>query len=68
MQIVVNNITKYALVENLARIAKLICRFALTKELYLYSKSKTVKEVVLAMVKLYARTLVFLSTAKQCLE
>ena len=64
MQIVVNNITKYALVENLARIAKLICRFTLTKELYLYSKSKTVKEVVLAIVKLYARTLVFLSTAK----
>jgi hypothetical protein len=69
LQIAVNDIGKYAsVVEDLARIAELICRFALTEELYLHSTSKAVKELELAVVKLYARILVFLSTAKHYLE
>lgn len=69
LQIAVNDIGKYAsVVEDLARIAELICRLALTEELYLQGTSKATKELELAVVKLYARTLAFLSTAKQYLE
>lgn len=56
------------MVEDLARVAELICRFSLTEELYLQGTSKEAKALELAVVKLYARTLVFLSTAKQYLE
>jgi hypothetical protein len=55
-------------VEDLARVAELICRFALIEQLYLQGTSKEAKALELAVVKLYARTLVFLSTAKQYLE
>jgi len=69
LQIAVNDVGKYAsVVEDLARIVELICRFALTEELYLQGISKAVRELELAVVKLYARILVFLSTAKQYLE
>ena len=69
LQIAVNDIGKYAsVVEDLARIAELICRFALTEELYLHGTSKAVKELEIAIVKLYARILDFLSKAKQYLE
>lgn len=54
--------------EDLARVAELICRFALTEELYLQGTSKETKALELAVVRLYARILVFLSTAKQYLE
>ncbi|KAF2740308.1 hypothetical protein EJ04DRAFT_548375 [Polyplosphaeria fusca] len=68
LQIAVNDISKYAsVVEDLARIAELICRFALTEELYLQGTSKAVKELEKAVVKLYAYILSFLSTAKQYL-
>jgi hypothetical protein len=69
LQIAVNDISKYASVtEDLARIAELICRFALTEELYLQGTSKAVKELEKTVVKLYAHILGFLSTAKQYLE
>ncbi|KAI1672188.1 hypothetical protein L13192_03047 [Pyrenophora tritici-repentis] len=69
LQVAVNDIAKYgSVVEDLARVAELICRFALIKQLYLQGTSKEAKALELAVVKLYARTLVFLSTAKQYLE
>ncbi|ORX98360.1 hypothetical protein BCR34DRAFT_577292 [Clohesyomyces aquaticus] len=69
LQTAVNDIGKYAsVVEDLAWIAELICRFALIEESYLQGTSEAVIGLELAMVKLYARTLVFLSTAKQYLE
>jgi predicted metal-binding transcription factor (methanogenesis marker protein 9) len=69
LQLAVNDISKYASVtEDLARIAELICRFALTEELYLHGTSKAVEELEKAVVKLYAHILGFLSTAKQYLE
>lgn len=67
--IAVNDINKYAsVVEDLARIAELICRFALTERLYLQGKSKAVEGLEKAVVKLYASILVYLSKAKQYLE
>ena len=54
--------------EDLARIAELICRFALTEELYLQGTSNAAKELEKAVVKLYAHILGFLSKAKQYLE
>ncbi|KAF2682392.1 hypothetical protein K458DRAFT_390882 [Lentithecium fluviatile CBS 122367] len=67
--IAVNDINKYALVvEDLARIAELICRFALTEDLYLHGTSKAVEELERAVVKLYASILGYLSKAKQYLE
>lgn len=69
LQIAVNDIARCgSVVEDLARVAELICRFALTEELYLQGTSKETKALELAVVKLYARTLVFLSMAKQYLE
>ncbi|KAI2482638.1 Arp Ankyrin repeat protein [Pyrenophora tritici-repentis] len=69
LQVAVNDIAKYgSVVEDLARVAELICRFALIEQLYLQGTSKEAKALELAVVKLYARTLVFLSTAKQYLE
>lgn len=69
LQIAVNDIGKYAsVVEDLTQIAELICRFALTEELYLQGTSKAVKELETSVVKLYAHILSFLSAAKQYLE
>ncbi|KAF1966557.1 ankyrin [Bimuria novae-zelandiae CBS 107.79] len=69
LQIAVNDIANYAsIVEDLARVAELICRFRLTEELYLQGTITAVKELEKAIVKLYAHILGFLSAAKQYLE
>ncbi|KAF2733226.1 hypothetical protein EJ04DRAFT_553481 [Polyplosphaeria fusca] len=69
LQIAVNDMNKHAwLIEDLARIAELICRFAPTEELYLQGTSNAVKELENSVVKLYAHILTFLSTTKQHLE
>lgn len=46
----------------------MICRSALTENLYLQSTSKAVEELERAVVKLYASILGYLSKAKQYLE
>ncbi|KAF2194673.1 hypothetical protein K469DRAFT_686660 [Zopfia rhizophila CBS 207.26] len=69
LQIAVNDSNKLALVaEGLARIAELICRFAVTEALYLQSTSKAATELERAVVNLYANILGYLSKAKQYLE
>jgi len=69
MQIAVNDINRYAsVVEDLARIAEVICRFALVEDIYLQGTSKVVEELERAVVKLYASILGYLSKAKRYLE
>jgi hypothetical protein len=67
--VAVNDTNKHAsIVEGLARVAELICRFAITEDLYLHGTSNAVEELERAMVNLYASVLVYLSRGKQYLE
>jgi hypothetical protein len=69
LQIAVNDIHKHAsVVEGLARIAELICRFAVVEELYLQGTSKAAQELDRAVVRLYSSILGYLSQARQYLE
>ena len=69
MQIVVNDSSKLeSVVEGLARIAELICRFAVVEVLYLQGTSKAAKELEKAVTKLYASILDYLSKAKHYFE
>jgi hypothetical protein len=69
LQIVVSDIHRHAsVVEGLARIAELICRFAVVEDLYLQGTSKAAQELDRAVVKLYSSILGYLSKAKQYLE
>lgn len=68
-QIVTNDMHKLALViEGLAWIAELICRYAVTEALYIQSTSKADQGLERAVVKLYASILGYLSKAKQYFE
>ncbi|KAF2463404.1 uncharacterized protein BDR25DRAFT_362944 [Lindgomyces ingoldianus] len=69
LQIAVNDSNKLAsVVEGLAWIAELICRYSVTEALYLQGVSEATKELERALVKLYAKVLSYLSKAKQYLE
>ncbi|KAH7119554.1 hypothetical protein B0J11DRAFT_582082 [Dendryphion nanum] len=69
LQIVVNDINKHAsIVEGLARIAELICRFAIVENLYLQGTSEAAKELERTVVKLYSGILGYLSKARRYLE
>jgi hypothetical protein len=69
LQIVVSDIHRHAsVVEGLARIAELICRFAVVEDLYLQGTSKAAQELDRAVVKLYSSILGYLSKARQYLE
>jgi len=69
MRIAVNDINKYAsVVEDLARIAEVICRFSLVEDIYLQGTSKVIEELERAVVKLYASVLGYLSKAQRYLE
>lgn len=64
-----NDTHKLALViEGLAWIAELICRYAVTEALYMRSASKADQGLERAVVKLYASILGYLSKAKQYFE
>ncbi|KAF3031622.1 hypothetical protein E8E12_001273 [Didymella heteroderae] len=69
LQIVTNDMHKLTLViEGLAWIAELICRYAVTEALYIQSTSKADQGLERAVVKLYASILGYLSKAKQYFE
>ncbi|CAI6331083.1 unnamed protein product [Periconia digitata] len=69
LQIAVNDINKYAsVVEDLARIAELICRFHLTEQLYLWGTTTAVKELEKAIIILYTKILELLCKLKRYLE
>jgi hypothetical protein len=71
LQITVNNTNHLeSVIEGLAHIAELICRYALIESLFLYTASKTAATAGLerAIVKLYASVLLWLSKARQHLE
>ncbi|KAF2194322.1 hypothetical protein K469DRAFT_783362 [Zopfia rhizophila CBS 207.26] len=69
LQIAVNDTNKLSLVvEGLAWIAELICRYAVIEALYLQGASKAAKSLERAVVKLYANILGYLSKAKQYLK
>ena len=55
-------------IEGLARIAELICRYAVTEALYIQGASKADEGLKRAVVKLYADILGYLSKAKQYFE
>jgi hypothetical protein len=66
---VTNDMHKLALViEGLAWVAELICRYAVTEALYMQSASKVDQGLERAVVKLYASILGYLSKAKQYFE
>jgi hypothetical protein len=68
-QIVTNDMHNLALViEGLAWIVELICRYAVTEALYMQSASKADQGLEKAVVKLYASILGYLSKAKQYFE
>ncbi|KAF1946986.1 hypothetical protein EJ02DRAFT_331027, partial [Clathrospora elynae] len=69
LQMTVNDTKKLALViEGLARIAEIICRYAVTEALYAYGASKAAGELERAIVKLYSSILGYLSKARQYFE
>jgi hypothetical protein len=55
-------------VEGIARIAELICRYFVAEALYLHGTSKAIKDLEKVTVKLYASILGYLSKAKQYFE
>jgi hypothetical protein len=68
-QIVTNDTHKLALViEGLAWIAELICRYAVIEALYIQSASRADQGLERAVVKLYASILGYLSRANQYFE
>ena len=68
-QIAVNDSNQLvSVIEGLAQTAELICRYAITEDLYLQNKSEATKELERALVKLYADILTYLSKAKQYVE
>ncbi|KAI9683264.1 MAG: hypothetical protein M1822_006129 [Bathelium mastoideum] len=69
LQIAVNDTNKFAsVIEGLAQIAQFICRYAIIEALYLPGKTDAIKQLEIAVVKLYASILSYLSMAKQYLE
>lgn len=64
-----NDTHKLALViEDLAWIAELICRYAVTEALYMQSTSRADQGLERAVIKLYASILGYLSKVKQYFE
>jgi inorganic triphosphatase YgiF len=55
-------------IEGLARVAELICRYAFTEALYLQGTPKAVEELRRAVVKLYTIVLGYLSKARRYFE
>ncbi|KAF2235084.1 hypothetical protein EV356DRAFT_135445 [Viridothelium virens] len=69
LQIAVNDTNKFAsVIEGLAQIAQLICRYAVIETLYLQGTTNAIEELEKALVWLYASILSYLSKAKQYLE
>ncbi|KAH7086732.1 hypothetical protein FB567DRAFT_592603 [Paraphoma chrysanthemicola] len=69
LQLAVNDVHKYgSLIEGLAEVAELICRYRATESLYLRSSSPHTKELEKHIVKLYAKILLYLSNAKTYFE
>ncbi|KAH7372269.1 hypothetical protein BKA66DRAFT_175722 [Pyrenochaeta sp. MPI-SDFR-AT-0127] len=69
LQITVNDFNRFtAVVEDLAQIAELICRHVVTESLYIQGASEANKVLEPALVRLYAKILGYLSTAKRYLE
>ncbi|KAF2796410.1 hypothetical protein K505DRAFT_415804, partial [Melanomma pulvis-pyrius CBS 109.77] len=69
LQVTVNDSHRLALlIEGLARIAELICRYAVTEALYVEGASKPDEGLERAIVKLYASILIYLSKARQYFE
>jgi hypothetical protein len=69
LQAAVNDSNKFALViEGLARVAELICRYAVIEALYIRDTSGSNRELERAVVKLYAGILSYLSRARQFFE
>jgi hypothetical protein len=56
------------MIEGLAWIAELICRYAVTEALYIYGAPQAAKQLERAVVKLYASILGYLSKARQYFE
>ncbi|KAH7076544.1 hypothetical protein BKA63DRAFT_510284 [Paraphoma chrysanthemicola] len=66
LQLAVNDVHKYgSIIEGLAEVAELICRYRATESLYLRSASPHTKELERHIVKLYANILLYLSNAKR---
>jgi hypothetical protein len=55
-------------IEGLAQIAELICRYAVMEALYIYDASKAATKLERAVVKLYASILGYLAKARQYFE
>ncbi|KAF2790514.1 hypothetical protein K505DRAFT_78949 [Melanomma pulvis-pyrius CBS 109.77] len=69
LQITVNDSDRLGvLVEGLARIAELICRYAVVEGIYLQGKSQAARNLESVLVKLYVEILSYLSKAKQYVE
>ena len=56
------------MIEGLAQIAELICRYAVMEALYIYNASKATTKLERAVVKLYANILGYLAKARQYFE
>lgn len=69
LQMAVNDSnTLSSVVEGLARIAELICRYAVVEDLYFQHVSKGASELERALTKLYVDILCYLSVARQYVE
>jgi hypothetical protein len=65
----VNDINKFGfVVENVATVAEIICRYRVFEKVFLQTPSAATDELQRALIRLYAAIMIYLSKAKRYLE